>query len=91
MNYQELIKQIADKAMTSQSCTRKVLLATAQVIEENLKANKETYIPKIGKFYPLYRPAMTVKHPVTGKDVVIEHGFKMKFKPAVNLKDAADI
>lgn len=91
MSYQDLIKDISKKADVTQEQARKVLSATSAIIEENLIANKETYIPKIGKFYPFYRQAMTVEHPTTREKVEIKHGFNVKFQAAINLKNAADI
>ena len=92
MNKEELVKEVAKKAQTSQKAVADVIAATLETVEKTVAKGKKVTLVGFGTFEPRKRAARNGRNPQTGKEIKIPaktvpvFSAGKKFKEVVNGK-----
>ena len=86
MKEADLIADIARQAGVSKAVTKKILRALSTSVSKALKDGEKVTLRGVGNFTVVERKARIVKHPRTGKNVMISARMVPKFKAGSKLK-----
>ncbi len=90
MNKQEFIAAVASKAGFSNVETAKIVNATLDVIQAEMKAGNKIILTGFGQFEARTRAARTGVNPATGQSIKIPACKVPAFKAGKGLKDAVN-
>ena len=88
MKKSDLVAKIAEKADITKTAADAALVALAEIVGEELKADEKVALPGLGTFAVKERAARTGRNPHTGETIEIAAAKVPSFKVSKTLKDA---
>lgn len=87
MNKEEVVRNVASKACTTQSTAEEVIKAFLDVVSDSMVSGNRVVLAGFGTFESKHRNARIGRNPHTGEAVHIPARTVPSFKPANALKD----
>lgn len=87
MNKDEVVRNVASKACTTQSTAEKVIKAFLDVVSDSMVSGDRVVLAGFGTFESKHRNARIGRNPHTGDAIQIPARTVPSFKPANALKD----
>ena len=88
MKKSDLVAKIAEKADITKTAADAALVALAEIVGEELKADEKVALPGLGTFAVKERAARTGRNPHTGETIEIAAAKVPSFKVSKTLKDS---
>jgi len=86
MRKNELISTIASLTGREKKVVREVLNTFVDVVRQFVRQGEKVRIAGLGTFAAVDRPARRYKNPITGGDVMVPPGKRVKFSPSADFK-----